>query len=187
MTRAELVADKSMRLHELLSKGPVLLTVAVHVPGVIVPEHLSNQAAVSLSIAYGYNLPWLVTDREDVVLACLKFGNMHFPCEIPWEAIVSMQAGEDFAHWPVTALDFATPPKDIDGVYVIELPRTVLSPESAQRILSVLAAHVGANVGQEDKVRFSLAPLDKSAYTGLKLVVDNTMRETISPDPESVA
>ncbi len=64
------------------------LIVAPSVPGVVLPQHLHEEALVRLDLVAGRDTPALELD-EWGVRAALTFRGQRFECAIPWTAVLA--------------------------------------------------------------------------------------------------
>lgn len=169
-------AEKKEFFEETIrDNGIVQITLLSEFPGVDIPNYLKEEAVVRLNFSYMYNLPLFEFDSYVGIMAELSFQGKWEYCFVPWGAItkiVQMDGEKKGREWKgVGPEDIENISKDHEGTCMLKVPSEILSSQRAQRVLAMMSMQL-ARIGN-NKVRFSLASLPKSAYTGLKLVVDN--------------
>ena len=184
---------KREKLETLLQgfQSVVRVVIATKLPGVTVPDWWT-QDFMPLDLAYGYVGIGIYTDDEGVTISGLKSKGVMFGVTAPWSAIVSISRndGSEREDWPVDPEEFPTPDRDENEAFLLVLPRHAITRDDAIKAVHLLMLQLG-EMKSEDMVRFVLAKLPRGAYTGLKLVVDNTKTkptfEPSEPPPLNVA
>ena len=101
----ELFSAKLDATKSILEKGVVMVHCDPRREGVHVPAHLSEDPALRLNFAYGFQLPGFLVDEEGI-MGMLNFNGLRFHCVLPWTAIFAVTAPE-FDHegqfWPEDA------------------------------------------------------------------------------------
>lgn len=80
---------KQRELERLLKRGVVMVHLDPQVAGVVVPPQFSQERALRLNVAYGFNLPALEVGEEGVYVV-LSFNRQNFGCTIPWRAVFAL-------------------------------------------------------------------------------------------------
>jgi len=178
--------EKKLAIEEYMDghQAIALIGIFTAMPGVILPQFLMEDTTAAVNLSWGFNHPVLNFD-ENGIEVLLSFSQRGFLCFIPWESIIRVSCGDgsDPRTWHIST---AVEPNKEDGIYVPLIPRESMSRDRAVRTVHMLMMQLGSLEGT-DTVRFELAPLPRSAYTGLKLVTRNepTVVPGSDPEPES--
>ena len=175
---------KREKLETLLGYGVVRAVVATKVPGVEVPEWWT-EPYIPLDLTYANGIA-VCTDDDGMVVTGLKSKGVLFSVAAPWAAIVRIAKydGSECEDWPLDPEEFPSPEQDENNAYLMVLPRQAITRDDAIQAIHLIMFQLG-ELKSDDMVRFVLAKLPRGAYTGLKLVVDNTKpKSTFKPDPE---
>ncbi len=161
----------------------VRVAIATKLPGVSVPEWWDKDI-MPIDLAYGYVGIGISTDDDGLTVTGLKLKGSLFSVVAPWAAVVAIMRpdGSDSEEWVIDPDEMPSPEKDENGVHLLELPRHVLVRDDATKVLHGLLMQL-SQMKPEDTARFVLAKLPRGAYTGLKLVVDNTKQRTFKSEP----
>jgi stringent starvation protein B len=93
--------EKKDRLLHALEQGMTMIHVDARRPGVLVPEHLKNEAHLLLNLSYRFAPPDLAVG-EWGVRSTLTFGGQRFTVAVPWSALyaISSHATKEFWMYP---------------------------------------------------------------------------------------
>lgn len=173
---------KRDKLELLLSQGVVRVLVAVKVPGVQIPEWWTHDM-IPLDLVYANGIG-VDTDDNGFVAYGLKFKGVPFTVTAPWASVVAIAKfdGTEGEEWAIESDEIPAPEQDENNVHLLEVPRHAVSRDDAAKVLHMLMMQL-SQLKSDDMARFVLAKLPRGAYTGLKLVVDNTKQRTFKPGP----
>lgn len=172
--------EKRVKLTSMLDgfQSVVRVGIALKAPGVQSPEWWSDLDFNAVDISYQYQGMGIHIDDEGIIISGLKIKGVVYGVTAPWSAIVLIQRpdGSELEQWPLNPAEFVKPEIEFEGgPYVLELPWVPVSREAAIKAVHMLMLQLG-ECEENSMVRFVLAKPPKSAYTGLKLVVDNTKK-----------
>ncbi|SET22878.1 ClpXP protease specificity-enhancing factor SspB [Stigmatella erecta] len=92
------VPDKKERLLAALEQGLVMVHLDARRPGVLVPQHLRNEAHLRLNISYRFDPPDLAVG-EWGVRSTLSFSGSRFTVAVPWSALFAITSHVTKEFW----------------------------------------------------------------------------------------
>ena len=181
--------QKKIKLDSMLDSMQAVVSVvlALKVPGGEYPDWW-NESIMMVNISTGYPGMSIVLGEEGVDIGGLSTKGTRYNVFAPWAAIVriSRPDGSESQDWDVDPTEFLKPCTEHEGgPYLMELPWGVQTRAEAIHVVHFLMMQLG-EMKPEESVRFVLAKPPRSAYTGLKLVVNNAPK-SILIDPTSPA
>ncbi len=167
---------------------------ALKVPGGVYPEWWADLDFNAADVSYNYPGMGIVIDDEGIAVAGLKTKGVLFGVRAPWAAVVVIMRpdGSEAEQWALAPEEFPKPDVEYEGgPYLLELPWGPTSRDAAIKTVHMLMLQLG-EMKPENMVRFVLAKPPRSAYTGFKLVVDNTRQDKhtfapLTPPPLNAA
>lgn len=147
-----------LKLFERWMEGEhVLLHLDSRKPGVIVPEHLSNDYRLTLKLSYAFQ--GRVSSDLDGVYADLRFSGSYVHCVIPWESVWGMTSSSGESQmWS----------EDLPREMVLQLAKSQLK-ELGKKFLTVARRSRETDAGQTagKKIReLSVVPGKLGAHVG---------------------
>lgn len=162
------------------------IAIALKAPGVVAPEWLEGDFQC-FNLSYAYPGVGILIDDAGFIATGLKVRGVMYGIQAPWSAVVMIRRpdGSEMEQW---TMDPEKPPLDENNAYVIELPWVVITRDDAIKVVHMCMLSLG-ECEENSPVRFVLAKPPPSAYTGLRLVIDNTKHtfKPLDPPPINVA
>lgn len=190
--------EKRTKLETMLGgfQSVVRVGIALKAPGVQYPEWWSDLDFNAINISYQYPGVGIHIDDEGIIISGLKTKGVVYGVTAPWSAIVLIQRpdGSEREQWTLNPSEFVKPFRELESKYspyLLEIPYGHMSREAAIKAVHMLMLQL-SECEEDSTAQFVLAKPPKSAYTGLKLVVNNSakskpMFKPLDPPPLNVA
>ncbi len=164
MADSPAIATKQQYFATLLDAGVAQLRLDARVPGVVVPQHLSQDLALALNFSYRYQIDDFEFDDQRVI-ASLSFAGTPLRCEIPWLAVYAIADLQGRGQvWP----------HDVP----LELQRLVTEQEPEDEPAQSAPA-------QAKRAKAARKPAPKTARPGLR-VIDGGQAQPSGSAPQSL-